>query len=42
MMKDFDTAVVVISVVLLLFVWVPALVLAVRKAKKREPRDDER
>ena len=42
MMKDFDTVVVVISVVLLLFVWVPALLWAVRKAKKREPMDDER
>jgi hypothetical protein len=41
MMKDFDTAVVVVSVVLLLFVWVPALIWAVRKAGKREPLDDE-
>jgi len=40
-MRDFDTVVVVSSVVVLLFVWVPALVLAVRKARKHEPMDEE-
>ena len=38
---DIDTVVIIISVGLLLFVWMPALVLAVRKVMKQEQMDDE-